>query len=138
LIAVDRSGEMLQAARRRLRDFPTAEVRRGELEALPIADDELDAATLILVLHHLPDPAAALGEAHRVLKPGGRLVVADMLPHDREEYRQQMGHVWLGFSEEQMQRLLTGAGLERVRITALPINHTAKGPALFVATAVKN
>ena len=75
VIAVDRSGEMLQAARRRLRDFPTAEVRRGELEALPIADGELDAATLILVLHHLPDPGAALGEASRVLKKGGRLVI---------------------------------------------------------------
>lgn len=137
LIAVDRSGEMLQAARRKLRDFPDAEVRRGELEALPIADDELDAATLILVLHHLPDPAAALSEAYRVLKRGGRLVIADMLPHDREEYRQQMGHVWLGFAEEQTHRLLAGAGFDRVRITPVPVNHAAKGPALFVATGVK-
>jgi len=137
LIAVDRSGEMLQAARRRLRDLPTAEVRRGELEALPIADGDLDAATLILVLHHLPDAAAALAEAHRVLKTGGRLVIADMLPHDREEYRLQMGHVWLGFSEEQMQRMLVAAGFNRIRITALPVNASAKGPALFVATASK-
>jgi ubiquinone/menaquinone biosynthesis C-methylase UbiE len=137
VIAVDRSGEMLQAARRRLRDLPTVEVRRGELEALPIRDDELDAATLLLVLHHLPDPAAALSEAHRALKPGGRLVIADMLPHDHEEYRQQMGHVWLGFSEEQMQRLLGGARFDRIRIVALPVNAAAKGPALFVATGVK-
>jgi len=137
LIAVDRSGEMLQAARRRLRDLPTAEVRRGELEALPIADGELDAATLILVLHHLPDPAAALAEAYRVLKSGGRLVIADMLPHDREEYRQQMGHVWLGFSDEHMQRMLSAAGFEGMRIVPLPVNAAAKGPALFVATARK-
>ena len=112
-------------------------MRRGELEALPISDAELDAATLMLVLHHLPDPGAALAEAHRALKPGGRLVIADMLPHDHEDYRQQMGHVWLGFSEEQMQRLLSAAGFDRVRIVALPPNATAKGPALFVATAVK-
>lgn len=138
VIAVDRSGEMLQAARRRLRDLPTVEVRRGELEALPIADDELDAATLLLVLHHLPDPAAALSEAHRALKAGGRLVIADMLPHDREEYRQQMGHVWLGFSEEQMRRLLSAAGFDRIRIVALPVNAAAKGPALFVATGMKS
>lgn len=137
VIAVDRSREMLQAARRRLRDLPAAEVRRGELEALPIGDAELDAATLMLVLHHLPDPAAALKEAHRALKPGGRLVIADMLPHDHEEYRQQMGHVWLGFSEEQMTRLLSAAGFDRVRVVALPVNAAAKGPALFVATAVK-
>src|SRR3954463_13928590 len=138
VIAVDRSGEMLQAARRRLRDLPTAEVRRGELEALPIADGELDAATLILVLHHLPDPGAALGEAYRVLKSGGRLVIADMLPHDREEYRQQMGHVWLGFSDEHMQRMLTAAGFDRIRIIALPVSAAAKGPALFVASGVKS
>lgn len=138
LIAVDRSGEMLQAARRRLRDVPTAEVRRGELEALPIDDGELDAATLILVLHHLPDPAAALTEAFRVLKGGGRLVIADMLPHDREEYRQQMGHVWLGFSEEHIQRLLVVAGFDKIRIVALPASAAAKGPALFVASGVKS
>ncbi len=137
VIAVDRSGEMLQAARRRVKDLASVEVRRGELEALPIADGELDAATLLLVLHHLPDPAAALSEAARVLRPGGRLVIADMLPHDREEYRQQMGHVWLGFSEDQARRMLDPAGFDRIRVVALPVSAAAKGPALFVATGVK-
>ena len=64
-IGVDRSGDMLQAARRRLKDAPNAEVRHGELEALPIADGELDAAVMMLVLHHVPDPAAALRETAR-------------------------------------------------------------------------
>src|SRR5262245_11947324 len=94
-IAVDRSGEMLQAARRRLRDLPNADIRRGELEALPIENGELDAAVMLLVLHHVPDPAAVLSEAARVLKPGGRFVLCDMLPHEHEEYKHQMGHVWL-------------------------------------------
>ena len=138
VIAVDRSGEMLQAARRRVRDLASVEVRRGELEALPIADEELDAATLLLVLHHLSDPALALSEAARVLRPGGRLLIADMLPHDREEYRQQMGHIWLGFSDDHIKRLLAGAGFERVRVVGLPVNSAAKGPALFVATAMKS
>ena len=138
VIAVDRSGDMLQAARRRVRDAGNVEVRRGELEALPIADGELDAATLMLVLHHVPDPAAALGEAARVLRRGGRLVIADMLPHEREEYRQQMGHVWLGFSDEHLRRLLGAAGFARVRIVPLPTNPDAKGPAVFVASATKN
>ena len=74
----------------------------------------------------------------REMKPGARLVIADMLPHDREEYRQQMGHVWLGFSEDQIRRLLAGAGFGRIRIVALPVNPAAKGPALFVATARKD
>jgi ArsR family transcriptional regulator len=137
VVAVDRSGDMLQAARRRVRDAGNVDVRRGDLEALPIADAELDAATLLLVLHHIPDPAAALAEACRVLRPGGRLVITDMLPHDHEEYRQQMGHIWLGFGDEPLRRLVTGAGFERIRIVPLPTNAEAKGPALFVATAVK-
>ncbi len=58
-VAVDRSGDMLQAARRRLRDLPNVEVRRGELEALPMADGELDAAVMMLVLHHVPDSCCA-------------------------------------------------------------------------------
>ena len=138
IIAVDRSGEMLQAARRRLRDFPGVDVRRADLEALPIADGELDAAIMMLVLHHVPDPAAALREAARALKAGGRLVLCDMLPHDREEYKQQMGHVWLGFNEDQVGRLLTGAQFTAVRIVPLPTDAEAKGPALFVASATKD
>jgi ubiquinone/menaquinone biosynthesis C-methylase UbiE len=137
VVAVDRSGEMLQAARRRLRDAQNVDVRRGDLESLPIDDASLDAATLLLVLHHLPAPAAALSEASRVLRPGGRIAIADMLPHDHEEYRQQMGHVWLGFGDDQMRRLLAGAGFRDVRIVPLPTSADAKGPALFVASATK-
>jgi ArsR family transcriptional regulator len=137
-IAVDRSGDMLQAARRRLREAPNVDVRRGELEALPIDAGELDAAVMILVLHHVPDPGAALREAARALKPGGRLVVCDMLPHDHEEYKQQMGHVWLGFGDDQLRRLLGAAGFGSVRIVPLPVDPHAKGPALFVASGIKS
>src|SRR5262249_54368155 len=137
-IAVDRRGGTLQTARRRLRDAPNVDIRRGELEALPIADAELDAAVMMLVLHHVPDPGAALREAARALKPGGRLVVCDMLPHDHEEYKQQMGHVWLGFGDEQVTRLLGTAGFSDVRIVPLPVDPQAKGPALFVASGIKS
>lgn len=135
VIAVDGSGAMLRAARRRLRGHANVDLRRGELEALPIEDGEIQAAAVMLVLHHLPDPSVALGEAARVLEPGGRLLVVDMLPHDREEYRVQMGHVWLGFSEDQMAGLLRGAGFDRIRARRLPAEPQVKGPALFVTTA---
>jgi ArsR family transcriptional regulator len=138
VIGVDASDEMLAAASARLADVPNAEMRRGALESLPVADATLDAATLMLVLHHLPAPALALAEAARVLKPGGRLLIVDMAPHEREEYRQQMGHVWLGFSEEQIGRLLAQAGFARVTVRALPAVTEAKGPALFAATAGKS
>lgn len=135
VIGVDGSDEMLEAAGHRLASLPNVVLRRGSLEALPIDDAALDAATFVLVLHHLPAPATALGEARRVLKPGGRLVIVDMTSHEREEYRQQMGHVWLGFSEDQMRRLLEQAGFGHVRYYAVPVVTAAKGPALFAASA---
>jgi ubiquinone/menaquinone biosynthesis C-methylase UbiE len=134
-IGVDGSDEMLTAARTRLGSLANVELRCGPLEALPLEDATLDAATLMLVLHHLPAPALALAEAARVLKPGGRLLIVDMTPHEREEYRQQMGHVWLGFAEEQIRRLLGQAGFESVQMHALPAVTEARGPALFAATA---
>lgn len=137
VIAVDSSSAMLQAAKKRLQEHRNVELRRGELEALPIDDGRLDAATVMLVLHHVPEPARALADVARTLTPGGRLIVVDMLPHDRESYRQQMGHVWLGFSDEQMGRLLNDAGFERTRVVPLPADPRVKGPALFVATGQK-
>jgi len=137
VLAVDSSVDMLAAARKRVADLRNVELRRGELEAMPIQDGELDAALLSLVLHYSPDPARTLREVGRVCRPGGRVVVVDMLPHHHEEYRQQMGHVWLGFSETQMVKLLTGAGFEEVRARSLPLDPDAKGPALFVATGTR-
>jgi ubiquinone/menaquinone biosynthesis C-methylase UbiE len=135
VIAVDNSAAMLQAARRRLQRHSNVEFRRGELEDLPLADDSLDAATLMLVLPYLAQPERALREVARVLKPGGRVLVADMLPHDREAYRQQMGHLWLGFSEKQMTVFLESCGFSGTLIRSLPPDPKAKGPALFVAIA---
>jgi len=89
----------------------------------------------MLVLHHVPEPERVFTELARVLRPGGRVLLTDMLPHDREQYRQQMGHVWLGFSETQIARYLEDAGFDCVRVTALPTDSRVKGPALFAATA---
>jgi ArsR family transcriptional regulator len=137
VVAVDGSADMVQAARRRLKGASQVEVRRGDMEALPIDDRQLDVAIIALVLHHVPDPARALSEVSRVLKSGGRLLIVDMLPHDRESYRQQMGHVWLGFSEEHVRRILDESGLGNVRIVPLSPDPKSKGPGLFVATASK-
>jgi len=137
VIAIDDSPAMLQAARKRLHGLDNVELRRGELEALPIDDARLDAATLMLVLHHVSQPADALAEVARVLTPGGRVLLVDMLPHDRESYRQQMGHAWLGFSEDHVRQLFGDAGFAGIRVAALPTDAKAKGPGLFVATATR-
>ena len=73
----------------------------------------------------------------RVVRPGGRVLVVDMLPHERQEYQQQMGHVWLGFSEKQIGKFLTEAGFSDVRTRLLPADPDAKGPALFAAVGMK-
>jgi len=137
VIAVDASPEMLDAARGRVGERPNVDIRQGELEALPIQAGELDAAMLSLVLHYSADPARALAEVARVLQPGGRLLIVDMLPHEREEYQQQMGHVWLGFSDTQITKFLNGAGFGNVRVRPLPVDADAKGPALFAAVATR-
>jgi ArsR family transcriptional regulator len=138
VIAVDGSMEMLDAARERLAALKNVDIRRGELDALPLRDGELDAALLSLVLPYSPDPARTLTEVARVCRPGGKVLVVDMLPHHHDEYQQQMGHVWLGFSEKQIVKFLTAAGFGSARVRALPVDPGAKGPALFAAIATRS
>jgi ArsR family transcriptional regulator len=135
VVAVDRSPEMLDAARGRLADHENVEVREGELEALPIVAETLDVAVLLLVLHYVVEPARALAEASRALRPGGRLVVIDMRRHGRDEYRETMGHLWLGFEEEELREWTTDAGLAGYRHIGLAPDPEATGPLLFVGTA---
>lgn len=134
VIAVDESAAMLKAARARLASQGNIDLREGSIESLPIEDGTLDIAVLSLVLHFVAEPAAALGEVRRTLRSrGARLLIVDMLPHDREEYRQTMGHVWLGFDAAQLHRWSDDAGFASMRHHALPSASQGKGPTLFTA-----
>jgi ubiquinone/menaquinone biosynthesis C-methylase UbiE len=137
VIAVDNSPAMLEAARARLEGSPNVEVRAGDLEALPVDEGALDAAVLVLVLPYVEEPAGVLAGAARVLRPGGRLLVVDMMPHGRDDFRQALGHLWQGFAEEQVRGWAAGAGLEALRYVPLPPDPAAKGPSLFAAAARK-
>lgn len=134
--ALDASPAMLESARVRLAAFDNVSVAEGALEALPLYHGVLDVAVLMLVLHHVADPVRALREVHRVLRPGGRVLIADMRPHAHERYREQMGHVWLGFSEPTLHEWLHEAGFVQPRYVPLPVDPQASGPALFSCTAV--
>jgi SAM-dependent methyltransferase len=137
VIGVDESEAMLAAARERTRDLANVELRPGSLEDPPLRRGELDAALLLLVLHHAPDPGRVLAAAQRALKPGGKLLLLDMQPHEHTGYREQMGHQWLGFSESELGDWLERAGFARTRWVPMTPDPQAKGPALFAMTAIR-
>ncbi|HEY0621537.1 metalloregulator ArsR/SmtB family transcription factor [Sphingomonas sp.] len=120
-LGIDRSSEMLRLARAKLsgQGLANAELRQADLYALPMSDNEADAAILHHVLHFAQQPGAAIREAARVLGTSGRLLIADFAPHDREELRQREGHVRLGFSDEQMLGWFEAADMAPVKIETL-------------------
>jgi len=111
VIGVDSSREMLAEARRRLekkgREF---DLRIGEIEHLPLRDQEVDSAVINLVLHHLRNPGEGLLEARRVLRKGGTLIVVDFCKHEEEIMRSRYGDHWLGFSTREIELWLEEAG----------------------------
>lgn len=120
-LGIDRSSEMLRLARAKLaeRGLDRAELRQADLYALPMPDAAADVAILHHVLHFAQQPGAAIAEAARVLRPGGRLLIADFAPHEREELRARDAHTRLGFSDDQVVGWFETAGLAPARIETL-------------------
>ena len=137
VIAVDESGAMLTAAKRRLSSLENVDVRTGSVEKLPIKNNELDVALLFMVTHFVLEPVKVLAEVRRVLRPGGRLLVLDLTAHEHNEYAQELGHIWQGFTEEQVRAWVKDAGLTTARYRVLQADTAAKGPALFSLVARK-
>lgn len=111
VIGVDREPQMLAAAAARCEGLDNVELREGRLDDLPIEAASVDAALVVLVLHHVRELAPVFTEVARILKPGGRLVLVDMPPHDRAAWRQSMGHRHLGFARTDLEPLVDAAGL---------------------------
>lgn len=135
VIGIDRSAEMLDAARQRAEGLDHVEFREGTLEALPIDPGSIDLAVLSLVLHYVIDPGAALAEAARILRPGGRLIIVDARAHARDDLVEEMGHQWSGFDADRMTLWLTEAGLEPGPWQPLTPDPQGRGPLLFVQSA---
>ena len=116
VIGVDRSEKMLQACRRRVASagLTNVELRLGPAEALPVADGECDTAFCSMLLHHLGEPAQGVREMVRVVKPGGKVVISDLLKHDFDWTREVMADLWLGFTMDQIREWMTAAGLTGV------------------------
>lgn len=112
VVALDKNLEMLKVARARLQHLPASQVElvQGDFSELPFAAASFDTVLLHQVLHFAQEPAAALAEAARVTRTGGRIGIVDFASHSREELRTRHQHVRLGFSDRQMAELLKSAG----------------------------
>ena len=138
VIGVDQSAAMLKAARARTASCGNVVLRRGSLAELPIEDATCDAALLVLALSYVADATPVLVEMARILKPGGRAVVLDVLRHDREDFQRAMGQVVPGFEADELGEKMGAAGFLEVSCRPLAPEAGAKGPALLLATASRS
>jgi len=128
VVAVDISREMLRRARLRAKSIglDNVEFVKADLHDLPLDDASVDAAFATLVLHHAPDPGAAIREVARILRPGGSLVVVDLCAHGHEWLRDEQGDVWLGFTQSELAGHFGKAGLSGMQFKVVSQVDTGK------------
>jgi ubiquinone/menaquinone biosynthesis C-methylase UbiE/DNA-binding transcriptional ArsR family regulator len=139
VIAVDNSDRMVELGRALSgkQGVPALEYRKGDLEAVPIADGTVDLALFSQSLHHALHPERAIAEAWRILKPGGRIAILDLVQHRFAEARELYADVWLGFSEVELESLLTKAGFGNVHTAVVHKETEAPFFQTLLATANK-
>ncbi len=121
VIAVDNSEKMVEygAELARKHGVKNLEYRKGDLEAVPLKDASVDLAFFSQSLHHAQHPERAVAEAWRILKPGGRIVVLDLVRHNYEEAREMYADLWLGFTEVEAVRFLRQAGFKNIETSVV-------------------
>jgi ArsR family transcriptional regulator len=119
VIAIDTSDKMIEVGREQAlrQGVSNVEYRLGDMEEVPIDDAVIDVVFFSQSLHHALHPERAVQEARRILKPGGRVVILDLVKHRFEEAREMYADQWLGFSEAEMDALLEAAGFADVKIS---------------------
>jgi ubiquinone/menaquinone biosynthesis C-methylase UbiE/DNA-binding transcriptional ArsR family regulator len=116
VIGVDLSPEMLRRGRAvaKERDVRNVEFRQGDALELPVNSSSVDAAFCVMVLHFLPDPERTIAGLCRIVRPGGSVVLVDLVEHKQEWMREQMTHQWLGFDRASIEKWFRKAGAESV------------------------
>ena len=139
VIAVDNSEKMVEfgAKKARKNGLKNLEFRLGDLANPPIAPGSVDLAILSQALHHAEDPALALRSAHRILCPGGQIMVLDLLQHGFEKARDLYGDRWLGFTESDLDRWLQEAGFRKIEINVVAREEEPPHFATLLAAACR-
>ena len=139
VIAVDNSEKMVEfgAALAREHGFANLEYRLGDIQSPPIEQDSVDLAIFSQALHHAAQPARAVAAAHGIVKPGGRVVILDLLAHNFEQARELYADLWLGFSELELHQLLEGGGFEEIQVSAVSREEQSPHLQTLLATARK-
>jgi len=139
VIAVDSSEKMVEYGRETAKrhGVENVEYRHGDLEELPLADEEADIALLHQSLHHALHPQKAVEEAWRILRPGGRIVILDLLQHSFEQARELYADVWLGFSQVDLSQMLANAHFSSADIAVVRREEEAPHFETVMAVATK-
>lgn len=116
VIGVDLSNEMLRRARAlaKERAIRNVEFRQGDIFKLPLDSAGIDAAFCVMVMHFLPDPQSAIAELCRITRPGGSVILVDLVQHKQQWMREQMAHQWLGFDRRAIEGWFREAGAESI------------------------
>ncbi len=139
VIAIDNSEKMVTFGQSLARDhkLPNLEYRLGDIESPPIDDASIDLAIFSQALHHANHPEKAIAETHRILKPGGRLIILDLLQHTFEKARELYFDTWLGFSEVELVRMISEAGFQDTETVVVDRESTPPYFQTLLATATK-
>jgi ArsR family transcriptional regulator len=139
VIAIDNSEKMVEfgSALAKEHGFSNLEYRLGDIEDPPIDANSVDVALFSQALHHAAVPQRALNAAQRILKPGGRVMILDLLSHTHEPARELYGHVWLGFSEIELHRMMKKAGFSKIESSIVSREAEAPFFQTVLATSMK-
>ncbi|MFP4204067.1 MAG: class I SAM-dependent methyltransferase, partial [Opitutales bacterium] len=121
VVCVDNSRKMVEfgSALAVKNGFANLSYRLGDIESVPIEDGSMDVALLSQALHHARHPQVAVQEAARIIKPGGQVIILDLLEHQFEKARELYADVWLGFSENNLYQYLKNAGLRKIEVNVV-------------------
>ena len=128
LVGFDESPEMLDVARPRFAGRSEVSFQQSDGLSLPAESNSFDAVFANMYLHHAPEPAAAISEMVRILKPGGKLIITDLDAHDQVWMREEMADRWLGFEREDVRQWYEAAGLEQIDIDCAEGTCDCSGP----------